>query len=504
MNVSPPVMKKRLVTYVKWAIEWLADAANGKLLQPGEPYELPDFSRKLLGDSLPEGVTLLFSETKETYDKWKSYIGKNGKVECFYGKDINGLFACRFFDDKDNVIYETKFNKINLRDRKYLATWILLPDIRYKRHRPVQTYKEITELCKNSNMDFYDIFLHAWDIERHPNMGRLLIGFPIPELYNEDTVEIHWQPLIFENFSAQHKKYKKNYSKLWRKLIANGDFSPQKQLPWGKSKNIAYDRLYVRGGHEATFKTKNIAIFGCGAIGSLVAELLVRGGLQTLYLFDYDSVEFGNLCRHTLDGRDFNNFKSKALAKRLASVNPMADIKAYTFDIPEHLVNSKLLENIFSDINLFIDCTTSEAAFQWLDDYAGKHSKDMITMFINFYAEFLTLIISGSKNSCSTIFQDLIYCIKERQSPISYEEYSREPSEEEKILEGAGCWHATFPALNCHINVLVSAAVDIINKHIAHNTGRGLAVIIKRNVLSEKNMIYPYSIIEIKWLKAYE
>ena len=41
-----PLDASRLLCYVKWAIQWLKDAANGKLLQPGEPYELPDFSRE--------------------------------------------------------------------------------------------------------------------------------------------------------------------------------------------------------------------------------------------------------------------------------------------------------------------------------------------------------------------------------------------------------------------------------------------------------------------------
>lgn len=53
-----PVNASRLVCYVKWALEWLKDAANDRLLQSSKPYDLPDFSRKLLNSRLPTSVPL--------------------------------------------------------------------------------------------------------------------------------------------------------------------------------------------------------------------------------------------------------------------------------------------------------------------------------------------------------------------------------------------------------------------------------------------------------------
>ena len=51
---------QQLVCYVKWAIEWLKDAANGTLLKPDDPYELPDFSRKLLKSAAPNKISFNF------------------------------------------------------------------------------------------------------------------------------------------------------------------------------------------------------------------------------------------------------------------------------------------------------------------------------------------------------------------------------------------------------------------------------------------------------------
>ena len=52
-------------------------------------------------------------------------------------------------------------------------------------------------------------------------------------------------------------------------------------------------------------------------------------------------------------------------------------------------------------------------------------------------------------------------------------------TKEDNVLEGIGCWHATFPAENIHINLLASAAMDIINNYIPSE--KGLAVVIQRN-----------------------
>ena len=68
----------RLVCYIKWAIEWLEDASNGILLKPGDPYELPDFSRKVLDSPLLIGLTLIINESPNSYETWKSRNGEFG------------------------------------------------------------------------------------------------------------------------------------------------------------------------------------------------------------------------------------------------------------------------------------------------------------------------------------------------------------------------------------------------------------------------------------------
>jgi len=500
-----PRNAKRLVRYTNWAKDWLADAADGTLLKPGDPYELPAF---ISGSSLPISQPVLFSETEESYEEWKPNIGRFGSVECVFARGIPAIFAVRFHDSNNSVVWESEFSPaISAQGSPIVGKWLILPDIRYARHRPPKTFEEIEKLCSNNDVDFYDILKTAWEIKnRDPEIGLIMVGFPIPKIYGEKPVEIHWQPLLFSNLRAEQKERKrKNKSRkvpiIWRDAL-RGYFSQDQRLPWGRSTNIAHDRLYARGSYSSLTQSARIVVFGCGALGSLVSELLVRGGVGVLDLFDRDIVQIGNLCRHTLDGSHLGLNKAKSLAMRLSNTNPLSSITGYPFEIPLSSSSLQYAKDAISKADLFIDCTTSESAFEWLDHFAATENKRLVSMFFNFHAELLTLCISGSETSCGEVFQDLLACVKNDQLPIASTEYLYQPTKEEQIMEGTGCWHPTFPALNAHIQMLAATAVDIINAHIEQGERKGLAVLIRRNTLSG-GKIQPGPLVEVIWTKQY-
>lgn len=502
-----PMDASKLVCYVKWAIEWLNDAANGTLLRPGDPYELPDFSRKLLEQVLPTSHTFVFDESAESYEKWKPYIGASGSVECLLSDTIPAIFPVRFSDENNSVIRESEFSSIILKDdARIRGKWTILSDIRYERHRPPQTYSEIAGLFSNNGLSFYDILRKAWEYNnRVLEIGLFLVGFPIPNVVGGDPVEIRWQTLIFRNRRADKRgaKYRGNRPRqTWANLTRSGSLSGPKQLPWGEVENVARERMYARGSYSANIRSMRIAIFGCGALGCLIAELLARGGVRNLDLFDTDTIKFGNLCRHTLDGRNLGRNKSLSLAERLSLANPLSNVHGHSDTIPLRPSSSQETRKAIKQANLFIDCTTSETAFSWLERHTKSRNKRMVSMFFNFHAEILTLCISGTATSCGEVFQDLLSCIRNGQLPVCSETYFSQPSKEEQIIEGAGCWHPTFPALNAHIQMLVSSAVTLFSSHLDIIEGEGLAALIRRNSFAV-NGIEAIPIVEVIWANRY-
>lgn len=77
-------------------------------------------------------------------------------------------------------------------------------------------------------------------------------------------------------------------------------------------------------------QSKKVMVFGVGGVGGFVAEALVRAGIQSIALVDYDIVDITNINRqvialHSTIGRK----KVEVMAERIKDINPEADVKAY-------------------------------------------------------------------------------------------------------------------------------------------------------------------------------
>jgi hypothetical protein len=144
----------RLYIYTDWASQWVHDAATGPLLAHGDPYELPDFSRKLLKKELPSDLPIFFCETPASYRRWQERIGESGDVCLMKGRRSKGVFAARFLAAGRQMIWEAPFDETMLeRGTPLVGRWMLLSDIRIERHRPAQTYGELRHLCERDGVD---------------------------------------------------------------------------------------------------------------------------------------------------------------------------------------------------------------------------------------------------------------------------------------------------------------------------------------------------------------
>ena len=107
----------------------------------------------------------------------------------------------------------------------------------------------------------------------------------------------------------------------------------------------------------AWFRGKRVAIWGCGAVGSHVAESVVRAGATTVVLVDNKTVAPGVLVRQGFEDADIGRFKAKALAERLKRIAPDIESVTSTNDLIPRITGSEP----FPDVDLVIDCTASLA-----------------------------------------------------------------------------------------------------------------------------------------------
>lgn len=123
------------------------------------------------------------------------------------------------------------------------------------------------------------------------------------------------------------------------------------------------------GGQELLSKSKAVLI-GCGGLGSVVANSLVRAGVGRIKIVDRDYVEEENLLHQILyDEEDVRQHLPKATAaqRRLLRINSDAEIEAIVVDV--HYGN---IEEIITDCDVVLDGTDNFETRYLINDACVK------------------------------------------------------------------------------------------------------------------------------------
>lgn len=111
-----------------------------------------------------------------------------------------------------------------------------------------------------------------------------------------------------------------------------------------------------------------VAVLGCGALGTVAAEILVRAGVGRLVLIDRDVVEWTNLQRQALyveaDARDGRS-KADAACERLQAINHSIQIEPVVAD-----VSSGNIQSILNELDLVIDAADNFLIRFLLNDWS--------------------------------------------------------------------------------------------------------------------------------------
>lgn len=114
----------------------------------------------------------------------------------------------------------------------------------------------------------------------------------------------------------------------------------------------------TRRDHErpvSWFAGRTIEVWGCGALGSWVAEHLVRSGVARLILRDPGYVTSGLLVRQNYAHADVGRPKAEALAERMRTITPGSTV------VEEHVGSALAGIPPDTNVNAIFDCTVSNA-----------------------------------------------------------------------------------------------------------------------------------------------
>ena len=112
------------------------------------------------------------------------------------------------------------------------------------------------------------------------------------------------------------------------------------------------------------FKDRTVSVWGCGALGAHVAEMLARVGAKKLILRDKSIVKPGVLVRHPMAVQDIGRPKVTVLKGRLEQIRPSIEIDIHSEDI---LSNPLGGQDWTDGADVVIDTTASRRVLEKLE-----------------------------------------------------------------------------------------------------------------------------------------
>lgn len=455
--------EERLKWHVERCLDWLESAATEQLMVDSEPFELPQCPLELLD----KDFTVVHDEGPDTHSAWSGRTNRFGEI--WWGR-LPGfertIVAETFLDTKGDTI-RTCRRGVSDPEKPRVGYWWLWPApvVVPPWHAPGR-WAELRQTGARLKVDV-DGFIR-WLARRAAGEKAVIVlmGYEIPSLWNGPTTEVHWQAIMPPTVPRKIKPmngFRDN--KLGRNYRLRRDiFAGHKKLSYLKTSNWHPDRLQARGRFSSKLRDRPVAIIGAGALGSAVAELLVRGGVNDILIIDYDLLEVGNLVRHTLICRDLGKNKAARVVARLKGAAPMARLSAFEGSLPQGDDLHKLLERF----DVVIDCTGEDEVVRRLGGVWWSMPRIFLSASLGFAACRLFLF---EAQGCSFPADDFLAEI----SPWIDGERS-EFSEAGETLEGAGCWSPLFPARSDDVWLAAVATVKHLERSMGDELRSGLTV----------------------------
>jgi len=119
----------------------------------------------------------------------------------------------------------------------------------------------------------------------------------------------------------------------------------------------------------SAFRDKSVLVWGCGGIGSWIAEFVTRSGAAQVSLCDNATVTSGLLVRQNYTETDIGDNKAEALAARLRAISDHTEVRAVCSPLPGNLAE------IAASADVIIDATVSTAVGQILAALAAEENQ---------------------------------------------------------------------------------------------------------------------------------
>ena len=435
----------RLVWYCERALRWLELAAKGQLAPEGDIFELPEFpgcreaqeavcfqesgrQSELIADSA--GVVEFVTHAGEKRRLFATAFKSHAMTELrrvTWGQWIEAL------SERESGVF------LRLGQVPVLEPW-----------QAPATWSEFRRCCVLQGVDWDAQVARFSPLLRDGKAHVLMVGFGIPARIGGPLVRLHWQAIRLPVLSHGQKTARgfRPNERGYKIRDRSECLRAEAPVKWLQSENWDPDELNIRGKLPDRLREARVLLVGAGALGSALAEMLVRGGVTRLTIADADSLVAGNLVRHTLVLSDVDSNKARGLAQRLRLVSPhlTADVIAAGFPPSAEPERGVTLNN-----DVVLDCSGDMSVPYALHIFPWTKRMLFCSLSLNLGAS--RLFVYGER-SCALDHQAL-----ERLLEPWLQHERRLFQDEEMPREGMGCWHPVFPARCDDVWLLAAAAI---------------------------------------------
>ena len=269
---------------------------------------------------------------------------------------------------------------------------------------------------------------------------QLLMGYRIPD------GTIHWQMVSIEKKAYPVKRVRIGNSRQYFTQLK------QQQVYYRSTRNCSYRYFFGRGALSTALTDKKNLIIGVGALGSMLATALCRGGAKYIGIVDHDVKEPENVCRSEYSFFLGIGNKVDELRKLLFTLSPFIEVAENRIagDICKADLDKETtqqLKDYFGAFDLVFDCTGDNSLAYNIQDYVAP--SQLVNLSISNGAGEL-VCVSGADS-----YKWLLHI------------YAQLGENTVPLYEPTGCWSATFSAGYSDISVLLHAALREINRELA-------------------------------------
>jgi len=440
----------KLLWNINRLLLWIDKANKGELLSDGDFFELPDV-RKNRTD------LFIFDEDEVSFMQWEDSSENSGIFSMKFIED-NKIFIDTFRGLKGCICKQTAWGSY-VSEKKatdYIGIWMKLDKIPViNQWQAPNTYGELKKALELQGINLKELLLPLLDRIRDGKKHPLLIGFPIPERIGDEQFCYHWWscvlPVLSYNSNVENG-FRPN-KKGWIHRDFLRIFKDSMILDWSRTENWNQNQIMCRGMFERQITKNRFIIIGAGAIGSVIAEQLVRSGVWSISIMDGDLLSVGNLTRHTLTVNDIDKFKTVSLTERLNNINCHVRAKSLAYNL-----NMSNIE-VLNDYDVIIDCTAKDNVWNLLSRL--KSTKIICSVSVGYKAEKMYFLYYKGNQFNINLFDKQI---------IEHTDHDKqEIINDELPWDGIGCWNPVFPAYYYDMQlagtVATIALTDLIKKN---------------------------------------